>query len=403
MSHPEPAWHAFLLTVIKVTVVLVATLFVLIVVVDPHDHLLLSPSFERAPINTNQRFSYPAIAREGHFDSAVFGTSTARLLEPRILDEHFGGRFANLSMNSATAYEQSRIFELFLRRRAQPRTVILGVDVVWCETGERYEKYTFREFPEWLYDDNAWNDFLHLLDGNTLEQTGRQLEFLAGRRAPRYGFDGFENFLEARNTYDFQRALTNLYGPQGPRPKAAGPAEPALTAEVVRGWNFPTHGMLDTMLTALPADTLKVLFFVPYHYFSQPARWTGAALRWQECKRRISAIAERHPNTHVLDFMIGSEITRRDENYWDPLHFSLTVGHRIIALLAAGAHERRGQPDLFDYLGGQARAARGAPGSEDHHEVGTVVPCPDGPRGERPHGSRPRSPLPSRAYPPCPG
>ena len=354
MSHPEPAWRSFLLTVTKVAAGLVIALLALVVGIDPHDHLALSPPLERAPVNTNQRYSYPAIARNPAFDSAVFGTSTARLLEPRVLDEHLGGRFANLAMNSATAYEQSRIFELFVRSREHARTIVLGVDVVWCEIGEAYNKYTFRAFPEWLYDDNRWNDFLHLLDGNTLEQTGRQLEYLAGRRPPRYGFDGFENFLEAKDTYDAERALRNLYGPDGPRPRAAGPAAPAEPPEVVHAWRFPTHALLEQMLATAPVETLKVLFFVPYHHFSQPPRWSEADLRWRECKRRVTEIAGRYPNTHVLDFMIDSEITLRDENYWDPLHYSLPVGHRIVALLAQGVREQRTQPRLFRYLGGAA-------------------------------------------------
>ena len=63
----------------------------------------------RAPVATNARFSFPALARSAKFDSAVFGTSTSRLLRPVMLDPEFGARFANLAMNDATAYEQARI------------------------------------------------------------------------------------------------------------------------------------------------------------------------------------------------------------------------------------------------------------------------------------------------------
>lgn len=47
-----------------------------IVIMDPHDHVFFSPPFVRALINTNQRFSYPALARSERFDSLVIGTST---------------------------------------------------------------------------------------------------------------------------------------------------------------------------------------------------------------------------------------------------------------------------------------------------------------------------------------
>ncbi len=75
--------------------------------VDPFDTLPLSPPAERWPVATDARFSFPALARAARFDSAVFGTSTSRLLRPAVLDPAFGARFANLAMNDATVYEQA--------------------------------------------------------------------------------------------------------------------------------------------------------------------------------------------------------------------------------------------------------------------------------------------------------
>ena len=79
-------------------------------------------------MDLNQRFMYPQIVRSRRYDSAVIGTSTVRLLDPRQLDALFGGHFANLAMNAATPWEQTQIAGLFLRETAQPRTLIFGID-----------------------------------------------------------------------------------------------------------------------------------------------------------------------------------------------------------------------------------------------------------------------------------
>ena len=221
MTTPRRPWRAFLATLAGAAGGLGRLLAAFIVVSDPHDHLALSPDWPRVPINPNQRFSYPAIARSGRFDSLVVGTSTARMLRPATLGEAFGGRFANLSMNSATAYEQYRIAEVYLRHHPRPRAVVIGVDRVWCERGEHYERYTFREFPEWLYDDDPWNDLRHLFNLGTLEQAIRHLEYWLGRREPRYGDDGYHNFLPSAAEYDLERARELLYGAGGARPRAA--------------------------------------------------------------------------------------------------------------------------------------------------------------------------------------
>lgn len=342
-------WIGLLATLLGATAFVYAT----IVVVDPYDTLILSPPFERAPVVSNQRFSFPALARKAKFDSAIFGTSTSRLLRPKQLDNLFGVSFVNLSMNSGTPYEQSRIFDLFARHHPRPGAVIFAIDGAWCVTGDSYTKFTFRPFPPWLYDEDKWNDFLHLLDLKTIEQTGLQFAYLTGiHPAPRRGLDGYTNFLPPRNEYDLARARTHIYGGREPRskPPAVPPVAPTVAERAA--WKFPTHEMFAGMLGRLPAETLKIVMFVPYHAYLQPARGSGEAARWRECKRRFArmAAAGEGTNTHVLDFMISSDITERDENYWDKQHFSLAVAERLGELIAAGAREGRGQTRLFDYL-----------------------------------------------------
>jgi hypothetical protein len=191
------SWQSWLRWMVAVAVTLGAMFLGLILVADPYQNVPFSPRWERAPVDTNQRFSYPAIARNPVFDSVVIGTSTTRLLDPTRLDQLFGARFANLSMNSATAWEQSRLGELFLRIRARTKFLVIGIDTVWCVIGAEYQRYTFRTFPEWMYDDNRWNDLRYLFNDKALEQAVREIQFLRGQRAAKYRSDGYVDFLPA--------------------------------------------------------------------------------------------------------------------------------------------------------------------------------------------------------------
>ncbi len=346
------AWRRFCVTLGGVALGVSAALYAAVLIVDPYDSIWFSPPFDRAPVPLNQRFSYPALAREARFDSAIIGTSTVRLLRPAKLDEALGGRFVNLSLNSGTAYEQWRILDLFARRHADARTVVLGIDIVWCTVQESYEKFTSRPFPPWLYDENRWNDLLYVFNLPTLEEAGRQLAFLAGLRPMKYGRDGYMDFLPPKSAYDLGRAQRAIYGEGGPRRKAPATPPVAPTAAERARWTYATHRLLRDMLAALPERAEKVLVFVPYHHFHQAAPGSLAAARWDECKRRVTGIAAEFANTHVLDFMIASKITLRDENYWDVLHYSAEVADRIAELIARGLRERKGAPGLFDYLSG---------------------------------------------------
>ena len=335
-------WRRFLATVFATAVGVGGLVYGWVVVIDPFDTLKLSPPLDRVPIATNARYSFPALARSAEFDSVVIGTSTSRLLQPEKLDALFGVRFANLSMNSATAFEQTRILDVFARHNPQAKVVLLGADIVWCETGTDYARYTPRPFPEWMYDADPWNDYLQHFNFYTLEQTGRQFLTMIGRRPIKYGRDGYTNFLPDDDAYDLEKVRAGIWGD---RPREIVPVLPSvrLTDRERAALTFPTHALLYEALAGLPSETEKIVYFVPYHVAQQPLPGSRGAAVWAECKSRIAVIADRIPNTRVVDFMIASPMTREDRNYWDSLHYSSGVADQLAGLLARAANG--GAPD----------------------------------------------------------
>lgn len=353
-------WSRFLRTLLIGLVAAGAVVFAFVALVDPYDSLWFSPDLEREPVSTNQRYSFPALARSDRFDSAVFGTSTTRLLRPDQLDGLFGARFANLSMNSATAYEQSELHRLFLHHHPRPQVLVYGIDSAWCTVEEAFEPFTFRPFPPWLYDEDPWNDLLYLFNFKAIEEAGQQFGFLVGLRDRRYGADGYTDFLPLQAEYDLAKARQALYGPAGPpAPGTPPPAGPEPTSAERADWTFATHRLMAEMLQAAPADTTKILLFVPYHV--SRIEWLTPAQRAEieECKRRLTAIAETAPNTHVLDFMIASTITRDDARYWDSVHYNTATATEIASAIARGVAEMRSETGVFRYLGGSRATLTG--------------------------------------------
>lgn len=343
-------WRGFWRTTLATALAVAAAIYAAVLIIDPYDTVFFSPPFNRAPVTTNQRFSFPALARKARFDSAIIGTSTTRMLRPDDLDRTIGGSFVNLSMNSGTAWEQSQILKLFVRHHPRPRTIIFGVDIVWCQVEEESEKLTFRPFPPWMYDENPWNDLLHLFDLKTLEQMGLQFAWLTRiHPEPRHGLDGYTPLLPA-SEYDLARARGHIYG--NSKTTVRAPVTPPYrpTPEERLAWPYASHALLAEMLGLPPPETAKILMFVPYHAFNLSAPGSKTAAQWRECKRRVTNMAARVPNAHVLDFMIRSRITRRDENYWDLLHFGAGVAQRLAELIPQAVASRRGVDDMYRYL-----------------------------------------------------
>lgn len=323
-------WRRFFILAAGTTAVAVAIVYAFVVLVDPFDTLPLSPPLDRVPVASNARFAFPALARSQRFDGALFGTSTSRLLRPAAMDPLFGTRMANLSMNDATVYEQARLIEVFLKAHPAPKLFMLGLDVRWCVTGPDYQKLTPRAFPEWMYDGSPWRGYAEMLNLYAIQSAGQLFGILAGLKAETHGRDGYTRFVPADEAYDRAKVARNL--------AVAGPSiPPGLRYGAPDAWRYPALETLRDLLARMPATTRKVLFFAPYHQKLLSAPGTEGAAVWDECKRRVAALAGATPNAVAVDFMVPSPITTIDDHYWDPLHFTVAVADRLARDLAAAS------------------------------------------------------------------
>jgi hypothetical protein len=335
---------AFIRTFLAIAAGAVLAVFAFILLLDPYGVSPLRLPLPRAIMDINQRYMYPQIVRTKAFDSVVIGTSTSRLLDPRLLNSSFDGRFANLAMNAGTAWEQTELAKLYLRHNPSPRTVIIGLDHVWCNADRSIARITFRGFPEWMYDEKPWNDLPEVFNLKTLEIAGRLAAFHLGLMPERIRGDGYEVFTPPEETYDLARARFHIWRD---RPGAViTPETPArvLSPADERAIDFPAIAWLDDLLAHLPAGTRRMLVYMPVHRAAQPTPGSFAAAQTALCMRRIDAVAARR-NTPVIDFSIDSAVTRTDSNYWDPLHYRLPIADKIIRGMKAASETMKDDPD----------------------------------------------------------
>lgn len=332
-SPPAPgplAWQRWLRLWLLAAVGGVLGLFLFVALVDPWDALPLSPPLPRVPISSNARYSFPALARSPRFDAAILGTSTARLLRPDALDPLFGGaRFVNLAMNSATAYEQSRLLQVFLRAHPRPAAVLIALDQAWCVPV--LERYTPRPFPEWMYEPGArWAGYREMLQPYAVQEAASQLAVVLGLKRRRYGLDGYTRFVPPDSEYDPARVDRAFL--RWPLPDVSpAPAD----------WSPPPLPALDLLradLASLPQGTRALLFFAPINAEQHGAPGSATGRNWAACKAGAAAVA-RAAGVELRDFLIPSPITGTRANYWDPLHYRESVAQRLAEDLGTGARE----------------------------------------------------------------
>ena len=306
-------------------------IYAFILFVDPYGNVPFSLDIDRVPISQNQRFAYPSVAKSEKFDSVIIGTSTARLLDPKRLT-WFGHRFANLAMNSATPYEQRKMLGLFMKFHPNPRAILLSIDSVWCDDSYGPVDFTFRTFPEWMYDSSVFNDLLYLFNDKSLENSVRMIEYWIGRREPRYRMDGYRDFTLDRPEWNAESVSRRLHGDRvRPLPKKMD-----IASLKARNHQFTRLEQLADSLAGIPPETDIIFFFPPLHGRVIDSR---RAL-FSECKGELDELTARRESFKILDYLHVDEITLDDKNYYDPLHFTRAVAEMVendIAILLQGA------------------------------------------------------------------
>ncbi|MGB9368100.1 MAG: hypothetical protein WCE79_19010 [Xanthobacteraceae bacterium] len=335
-------WHRFVMLFLGTFVSGLAGAALFILLLDPFDMMPFSLPIERPLVSGSQRFAYPQVMRSGRFDSIIVGSSTARLIDPEQLDGPFKARFANMAMNASSAWEQSRTFEYFRRNAGAPKVLIIGIDDGWCDPNADRDRMR-HGFPEWMYDDDKWNDYANLFNIGTLEIAARLVGYHLGLYRARSRYDGFEVFTPPESDYVLARARAGIWMGQTPRPLPNVPP-PRLSDNEKSALKLPALAWMNTMLGELPASSMKVLAFMPVHVAAQAWPGTRQASVEAECKERIAAIGRAH-GAKVIDWRIASPITTDDSNYWDGLHYRLPIAQRIARELVEAALNARESPE----------------------------------------------------------
>lgn len=321
-------WRRFAMIFIGVMFGCGLAIWLFIVIIDPWNILPASPPFNRIPISTNARYSMPALAMSDRFDSAMIGTSTSRLLRPQFMNGPFGARFVNLSMNTASPWEQEKIFSLFLRHHPQPKVVTFDIDFTWCFQDINGPN---RPFPYWMYEGSLWKGYLHMADLYALQEASNQFLWLIGLKKQRYGSDGYTTLLPVDYAYNpkvVNKVFREWWPTDSSPPNGRSLDQPALRRLVF-------------MLKMLPTNTLKIVWIPPFsaEFFGKEGGWTN--MKWQACKADITKIIQDYPNAIAIDFAQPSPITSQRSNFWDPIHYRNFIADKVmIGLIEASLHHQ---------------------------------------------------------------
>jgi len=314
---------------------------------------------------SDPRFIAPQEISSGNFDSYIVGTSTIHSVDPQWAEEAFGGRFANVAMHGGTPYELQEMLRLI--GHSEPRLIIFGLDANrWCRTDPPKQFNPKVVFPHWLFDESRVNDFSGLLNLEMVQLSLKQLEIAFGLKPAEAPLNGYRNRLIDTK---WKPGNAKKRGDEHAARLALGWDEPDEAAEsrADSKASYPALPLLQDTIDFIPLNTRLIAVLMPAHASTLPGDSAGRE-RLDECKRRIVDLVSRR-NSYLVDFLLPSAWTTKDDNYWDHLHFRVGIARELIERLKEAVEGRRDADDgIYRVLATPPQPAKdldAAPAAED--------------------------------------
>jgi hypothetical protein len=314
-------WRRFALTYLATFFGSLATILLLIILVDPYN----SGRFPGFGIDgVSEEFQRPGnvgLGRSLRFNAAIFGNSHGQLLSPARLSALTGLSFVQLTVPGATVREQLATMRWFTRHHAAIGAFVLAMEERWCVTDPALPLRNY--FPFWLYSDSNLEYVANVLSTRAIRDGFRRVNFALGLQPPTDAA-GYSDY-EAGKAWNFHPDLA------APRPRGA-PSDVSASATDPR---FPALERLDEFLAGMP-PAIPIAIVMPPQFVTLIPQPGSAAERARDvCKAAIARRVAGHERSGFIDFLVESPLTRDPANFMDEEHYRTNVAIMIEERIAA--------------------------------------------------------------------
>ena len=295
-----------------------------VVLVDPFEVYHKATAFIPPITNSTQSYSNAGIAKSYDYDSVIIGSSMTENFTPSQLDRLLGGSFVKLCVNGGTPFNHKQMMDMAFSKQ-DIKTVLYGLDIDYLTY---YYTSSKADMPEYLYDDNLFNDVAYWFNKSILAKYIPQCLKTFGQQNP-----ALRDTMYSWGTlypYGKDRALAGL----------------SITDQVVSQKNDGCSAILDTayrlnlehncipLLKAHP-DTQFLFFFAPYSL----AEWyrfyrEGTLAYYLQQKEAVAEALLPYPNVKIFDFTAETDWILNLDHYIDAAHYGPWINDAMVEHIA---------------------------------------------------------------------
>lgn len=312
----------FIATILAAAGILLAILVVM-VVVDPYFHF-------HAPLKNisyrlySERYMNSGIAKNFEYDALITGSSMNQNFKTSQMDELWGTNAIKIPFSGAGFEEVKENIEIALNSKNDVKYVLWGLD--YNGLNREFDWQGYDEYPEYLYDENPWNDVSYIFNKTILFEglVNNLLWNLKGESTT--SFDEYSSWEGGRGW----ESISKTYK----RREEILPMEEISEEEILRVTKNITENIVQ-LAKAYP-DTEFLLFYTPYSalYWESIYRkgWLEKQLEMEQIATELMLECE---NIKLYSFCRETQITDDIENYRDKEHYVAEINDMIMEWIAA--------------------------------------------------------------------
>lgn len=313
----------FLSTLLIILGILVSILIIM-VVVDPYFHFhgpLKNISYRLY----SERYMNNGIAKHFEYDAVITGSSMNQNFKTTLMDELWGTNSIKIPFSGAGFEEVKNCLEVVLNSKNDVKYVLWGLD--YNGLNREYDWQGYDEYPEYLYDNNVFNDTSYIFNKTILFEglLNNILYNLSGQKTTT--FDEYSTWEGGRGWESISRTYK--------RKAEILPMEEISEEEKARVERNIVENIVK-LAKAYP-DTQFLLFYTPYSalYWESVYRqgWLEKQIQMEQIATELMLECD---NIQLFSFCQETQITDDITWYRDKEHYLAEINDLIMQWMAEG-------------------------------------------------------------------
>lgn len=318
----------WVVSLIVFIVVILGLLGGFVAFVDPYFHFH-GPVSSISYIMDNERYQNDGIVKNFDYNAIICGSSMTENFKTSEMDAIFGVKSVKVPFAGGSYKEVNDLLKVAFEHNDNISTVVRCLD--YNRLFNSSEMVDYDEYPEYLYDDNIWNDTKYIFNMNALFMAVQNVLGFDANGKIDMSFDKYANWMPY---YTCSKEAVNAYYGRDTLTYAGKQSEITEEEYGIISENIQKN-VID--IVAENPETEFYIYFSPYNiYYFDYNYQNGDTLKYLQAEKFIIEMLLPYENLHLYSFFTDYETIWNIDEYRDVAHHSESVNSQILEWLHDG-------------------------------------------------------------------